>query len=59
MKGCYHTEKAVTDGQTDRQTDGRQERVLELELCSQLIIRPIFSEHNLMHLDDTTADNAK
>ena len=50
MKGCYHNEKAVTDGRTDggttrradgqadRQTDGRQERVLELELCSQLKI---------------------
>ena len=32
MKGCYHIEKAVTGGRTD----GRQERVLELELCSQL-----------------------
>ena len=32
MKGCYHNEKAVIDGRTD----GRQERVLELELCSQL-----------------------
>ena len=44
MKGCYHTEKAVTDGQTDRQTDGRQERVLELDLVMLLRAKQVWSD---------------